>query len=378
MKTQDYILDITTGLVTTQDQPRNEVFLISDPGLEEIVANEIRTYFQNCGCNDLKIETKPFGFNGQLKVETPKKFPLYKKAVTLRSIHQALIPIHHFVQKEDDTLDHIESEIAKLHIPILKKAHSFRVTTHRSGKHNFNSNDVERRAGGALWRKYRTPVDLKNYEIDIRVDIFEQICFVGIPLHKRSLSNRFPRKFQPRTALKASTAYAALSLGLVDTTKRSCVLDPFCGSGTILFEAAHFSSRLSLYGSDIDPYIIEGAQENSNSLKLTKNIRFLQGDARELNKIFPNQRFDHIITNPPYGIRFGQHLDFERFYIRILQQFWYRLKPNATVVIIVLKWTKLNTALRLTGLYKVMDRQRVDMGDVKPHIVALRRIQKAE
>ena len=73
MKTQDYILDITTGLVTTQDQPRNEVFLISDPGLEEIVANEIRTYFQNCGCNDLKIETKPFGFNGQLKVETPKK-----------------------------------------------------------------------------------------------------------------------------------------------------------------------------------------------------------------------------------------------------------------------------------------------------------------
>ena len=62
----------------------------------------------------------------------------------------------------------------------------------------------------------------------------------------------------------------------------------------------------------------------------------------------------------------------------ILQQFWYRLKPNATVVIIVLKWTKLNTALRLTGLFKVMDRQRVDMGDVKPHIVALRRIQKAE
>ncbi|MEE3234579.1 MAG: THUMP domain-containing protein [Candidatus Latescibacterota bacterium] len=376
MNSQEDPQEITTGLVATQDLPENQVFIISDPGLEDIVKNELQTCLQRNGCSNPNILIKPFGLGGQLLIKTPKGFPLHATAVKLRSIHHALIPIHHFDLPDENAVAHIESEVGKLSLSLLNTAKSFRVTTQRTGKHDFKSTDVERRAGAALWRKYGTSVDLKNHEIDIHVNIFEHVCFVGIPLHKKPLSNRFRRQFQPRIALKASIAHALLALGKIEPTTKSAVLDPFCGSGTILFEAAHYSSKLALYGSDIDPHVVAGAQMNAEGMNLTNNIQFVQGDARELNTVFPLQRFDHIVTNPPYGLRFGQHLNFERFYVRILQQFWYRLTPDATVVFIALKWKKLSAALRLTGLYKTIGKQRVDMGDVKPHIVSLRRIQK--
>ena len=376
MKSQEDPQEITTGLVATQDLPENHVFLIADPGLEEIVKNELQACLQKNSCNNPNIVTRPLGFDGQLWVKTPKGFPLHATAVKLRSIHHALIPIHYFDLPTENALAHIENEVGKLSLPLLNTVNSFRVTTQRTGKHNFKSNDVERRAGAALWRKYGTSVDLKNHDVDIHVNIFEHICLVGIPLHKKPLSNRYRKQFQPRIALKASIAHALLAFGKIDPTATSTVLDPFCGSGTILFEAAHYSSKLSLYGSDIDPHVVKGAQMNAEDLNLTNKIQFIQGDARELNTVFPQQRFNHIVTNPPYGLRFGQHLNFERFYIRILQQFWYRLTPDATVVLIALKWEKLSAALRLTGLYKILEKQRVDMGNVKPHIVSLRRIQK--
>lgn len=373
MTTFKHPFEITTGLVPAQDLQENQLFIISDSGLEEIVKNELLTSLQKNGCDNPHITTKPFGYGGQLWITTPKKIPLYALAIQLRSIHFALIPIHHFDIQNDNPLSLIENEVGKISFPVLERARSFRVTTQRIGKHNFKSTDVERRAGAAIWRKYNTSVDLKNPEVDIHVNIYEDVCFLGIPLHKKSLSKRFQRQFQPRIAIKASIAYALLQSGKVEPSKDSAILDPFCGSGTILFEAAHYNSKISLYGSDIDPYIVEGAQRNIKGLGLTKSIQILQGDARELNTIFPQQFFDHIITNPPYGLRFGQHLNFERFYVRILQQFYYRLRSQGTVVIMTLKWNDLNTAIRLTGFFEILEKHRVDMGDVKPLIVSLRR-----
>ena len=64
-----------------------------------------------------------------------------------------------------------------------------------------------------------------------------------------------------------------------------------------------------------------------------------QGDARELDAVFPDRRFDYIVTNPPYGMRFGQHLNFDRFYTRVLQQCWHRLRPGGRLVLIAWKCT---------------------------------------
>ena len=124
------------------------------------------------------------GFDGQLWIKTPKGFPLHATAVKLRSIHHALIPIHYFNLPDENALAHIENEVGKLSLPLLNTVNSFRVTTQRMGKHNFKSNDVERRAGAALWRKYGTSVDLKNHDVDIHVNIFEHICEIPTKFHQ--------------------------------------------------------------------------------------------------------------------------------------------------------------------------------------------------
>jgi site-specific DNA-methyltransferase (cytosine-N4-specific) len=42
----------------------------------------------------------------------------------------------------------------------------------------------------------------------------------------------------------------------IDDNSNKTILDPFCGSGTALYEAAETSSRVKLYGSDINPLAI--------------------------------------------------------------------------------------------------------------------------
>ena len=70
MTTFKHPFEITTGLVPAQDLQENQLFIISDSGLEEIVKNELLTSLQKNGCNNPHITTKPFGYGGQLWITT--------------------------------------------------------------------------------------------------------------------------------------------------------------------------------------------------------------------------------------------------------------------------------------------------------------------
>ncbi|ARP91267.1 RNA methyltransferase [Bordetella genomosp. 9] len=132
---------------------------------------------------------------------------------------------------------------------------------------------------------------------------------------------------------------AAGMLALADWDPGAPLLDPFCGSGTILIEAAwialgvppgiarpfsferlrdhdarrwqdikedaraHIAPRLEtpLFGYDIDPQAIEHARRNAERAWLTEDaIRFEVGDARTLAAPADT---GWIVTNPPYGER---------------------------------------------------------------------------
>jgi len=118
------------------------------------------------------------------------------------------------------------------------------------------------------------------------------------------------------------------------------VIDPFCGSGTILIEAAlkalnvppgisrpfgferlrdHPERRwrdlkddartrilpelpMQLAGADIDPRAIDAARENAHRAGLTEEaVYFEVADARDTCPL--NERAGWLITNPPYGER---------------------------------------------------------------------------
>lgn len=132
---------------------------------------------------------------------------------------------------------------------------------------------------------------------------------------------------------------AAGMLALAGWDPAAPLLDPFCGSGTILIEAAWIAlgvpagisrplgfERLRghdprrwrdlkddararilpqletpLVGYDLDPQVVEYARNNAERAWLTADtIRFEVGDARE---VAPPADHGWIVTNPPYGER---------------------------------------------------------------------------
>ena len=101
-----------------------------------------------------------------------------------------------------------------------------------------------------------------------------------------------------------------------------------------------------------------------------------QGDARELDAVFPDLRFDYIATNPPYGMHFGQHLNFDRFYTRVLQQCWYRLRNGGRLVLIAWKYRLFSRAVKRTGLFRVRWERAVETGGLHPRIFVLDRIDR--
>lgn len=135
---------------------------------------------------------------------------------------------------------------------------------------------------------------------------------------------------------------AAGMLALSNWNPEQALLDPFCGSGTILVEAATIAYGLApgrnrpfafqrlrnyqpelwkqlieeaenhskatevapIYGSDLDPAALEAAKQNIDKAGLPPDAIQLQ--IAEASTLRPPAPEGHIITNPPYGERLSQ------------------------------------------------------------------------
>jgi len=74
------------------------------------------------------------------------------------------------------------------------------------------------------------------------------------------------------------------------------LLDPCCGTGSALIEAALLG--VHAYGSDSDPRAVAGTRENLDALGLDASLRVL--DARHLDAW--ELTFDAVVTDLPYGL----------------------------------------------------------------------------
>lgn len=75
------------------------------------------------------------------------------------------------------------------------------------------------------------------------------------------------------------------------------VLDPCCGAGTPLVEAAHLVPGLTLTGFDLDPAALHAARTNAAGLP----VRIRRADAAALP--VPDGSADRVLGNPPWGAR---------------------------------------------------------------------------
>ncbi len=90
---------------------------------------------------------------------------------------------------------------------------------------------------------------------------------------------------------------ARVMLNMAGVLAGESVLDPFCGTGSILVEAGMMGARI--FGMDSDQRMIKGARRNLVALQPGRAF-LVRGNALRSAATF-RARFDHVVTDPPYG-----------------------------------------------------------------------------
>ncbi len=351
-----------------------QLLFTTNPGLEDIVAQEFVERLEEADLEGGQAEPKPYGLSGYAHGRAPHPLEVLEPiARRMRSIYHILRPLHEFRLPVENPLAAIREELARIEIPELRTARSFRVSSERIGQHSFNSMDVMREAGAALVEKYACAVDLTGYEVNVRVDVYHDVCLVSVQLTREPLDRRFPRAYHHRAALKTVVAYGMLRLGRLEPG-HGALLDPFCGSGTILLEAAFVLPGYELFGCDIDPRAVEGARQNATLLGLSDRLDLRRADALRLSEVYEPERFTAIVTNPPYGVRVGRGLHFFSFYSRFLAQAWRVLRPGGRLVMLARKRGALTRAVHRHGGFRIRHVRIVETSGIYPALFVMERL----
>ncbi len=120
------------------------------------------------------------------------------------------------------------------------------------------------------------------------------------------------RKPHLRPQLHPSSLNPKLAKALINLTgiKKGILLDPFCGSGGILIEAALMN--LKPIGYDIDEVMLRRAIINLTHYKI-KNFELKLKDATKLKN-----KFNYIVTDLPYG-KNTKTKDLNKLYLSFLK-----------------------------------------------------------
>lgn len=129
---------------------------------------------------------------------------------------------------------------------------------------------------------------------------------------------------------------------IVGIDDKDRILDPFCGTGTILIERQLLNPCLCI-GVDISAKMLDYAKQNSKNAEVP--VDFVHGDI--LTKKFSANYFTKIISNLPYGIHSGSRAKNLELYKFLADTSIHWLKAGGKAVFI----TNAKSLLRNTFAY---------------------------
>ncbi|MDP9140266.1 MAG: bifunctional 23S rRNA (guanine(2069)-N(7))-methyltransferase RlmK/23S rRNA (guanine(2445)-N(2))-methyltransferase RlmL [Pseudomonadota bacterium] len=212
----------------------------------------------------------------------------------------------------------------------------------------------------------RPNVDTDNPQIRIHLHLDRENATLSLDLAGDSLHRRGYRRAGVEAPLKENLAAALLvRAGWPALAAQGApLLDPMCGSGTLVIEAAWMAADVApgilrqqwgfeawldhkpavwarlreealarreagktqmpvIRASDLDPRALEAARTNAERAGVGKAITFSQGDVLEADAAGATSGL--LISNPPYGERIGTEADLIKLYsllgVRIKQHF---------------------------------------------------------
>lgn len=196
----------------------------------------------------------------------------------------------------------------------------------------------------------RPDVDKTNPDLRINVTLIGKRAILALDLAGESLHRRGYRSQTGPAPIKENLAFALALRSGWKPTEPGILADPFCGSGTILIEAAQAASGMAparsrqnfgfrawrghneglwqslraeakaaertiaeirFTGFDRDPRAIAIAKDAARAAGVAEAIRFEVSDAGDASPE-PGTRF--VATNPPYGKRLGNQAELIRTY----------------------------------------------------------------
>ncbi|XP_011601405.1 THUMP domain-containing protein 2 [Takifugu rubripes] len=181
---------------------------------------------------------------------------------------------------------------------------SFRINCKCSGSLSrcFTPQEVSKVIGVGLSRHLGWKTDLKNPQLEVNIHLSDDHCLMGIPLSRLPLANRCYIK---NTGLRSTIAWAIASLAQIQPG--FCVLDPMCGVGTILIEAAQEHTDALFLGMDIDDGQIQRANENIEFAEVENRIHLTKASSMMIP--LSDGRVDVVVCDLPFGRKFGNKVD---------------------------------------------------------------------
>ena len=311
-------------------------------GFETILSNELL----KLGAKKIEIGVRNVSFYGDLGF-------LYKSNFYLRSAIRILMPINSF--RINDAKDLYSSVYNFGWEDYIKVNNTFIIESVLNTDFFSHSLFVSQRVKDGIVDRFRKlynkrpDVDIENPDIKINIHISKDICTISLDSSGKPLNQR-----GYRSQTNIAPINEVLAAGIVMLSNWDCksdFLDPMCGSGTILIEAAMYATNYPVNikrqnfsfkkwnNFDIDLFemikssvlnkvkpfnykIIGYDKAPSAILKCNQNIinsnfeKFIEiSENNFFNTKKNNDDFLHILFNPPYGERLK--VDIQSFYKQI-------------------------------------------------------------
>ncbi len=191
----------------------------------------------------------------------------------------------------------------------------------------------------------RPNISKQDPDIRIQCRLHRDKLTIYIDLSGKSLHQRYYRKDTGRAPLKEHVAAAILMRSGWTEDMQQPLIDPMCGSGTVIIEAALMATNTApalkrnhwgftewkghqaelwydlvakahdaqttttsrFFANDIDGRLMRIARVNAADAKVESLIQFSHNNA--LNMVSPVQQTGYMVSNPPYGERLNDITD---------------------------------------------------------------------
>lgn len=337
-----------TTFVLFEETPLNHNFIAICPkGLESLLMDELESF----GANDIKMSLGSVNFDGDLNLA-------YTVCLWSRLANRILLPLKSGPVDSSDDLYAISGDIDwEMHFGVNQTFKiDFRGTSGAIRHEQFGARRVKDAIVDQFMEEQnkRPSVEFDDPDISIQASLHKGQVRISLDLSGPSLHQRGYRGSTGIAPLKENLAAALLvRAGWTELMKQqSCLVDPLCGSGTLLIEALLMAADIApgltrqrfgferwrghqeslwqtlledaeqrrieglaninvqITGYEDDHRTIKAARENIDRAGLKGRIEVFNRPFQKVDDVsrlysFPEQS-GLVISNPPYGERMGQ------------------------------------------------------------------------